>query len=86
MTKTATTDRFRFLTEKTIKREKIELTPYQSAALRKKLAKGIYWVQTEKGGLIQWNWGLLQDYLVNGDRPDHQALIEEYLATLPTAA
>jgi hypothetical protein len=82
----ATTDKFRFLTEKSIKKDKIELTRFQSAQLRAKLPKGIYYIQIANAGLVSWNWTLLQDYLVNGDRPDHQTLIEEYLATLPRAA
>ena len=79
-------DKFRFLTERSIKQDKIELTRFQSAQLRAKLPKGIYWLQIADKGLIQWNWTLLQDYLVNGDRPEHQALVEEYIATLPKAA
>lgn len=86
MKKLSSTDRFRFLTEKTIKQEKIELTRFQSAQLRSKLPPGIYYLQITKAGLVQWNWTLLQDYLVNGDRPEHQKLVEEYLSTLPTAA
>jgi hypothetical protein len=85
MKKISNTDRFRFLTERSIKQDKIELTRFQSAQLRAKLPKGIYWLQIADKGLIQWNWTLLQDYLINGDRPEHQALIEEYIATLPQA-
>lgn len=74
------------MTERSIKQDKLELTRFQSAQLRAKLPKGIYWLQIASGGLIQWNWTLLQDYLFNGDRPEHQALIEEYMATLPKTA
>jgi hypothetical protein len=84
MPKMQTSYKFRFLTERSIKREKLEITRFQSAQLRAKLAKGIYWLQIAEGGLIQWNWDLLQDYLINGDRPEHQQLVEEFLATLPT--
>jgi hypothetical protein len=80
-------DKFKFMTERSIKREKYELTAWQSAQLRAKLPKGIYWLQIEKGGLIQWNWTLLQSYMLNGaDCPQHRALVEEYIATLPQAA
>jgi hypothetical protein len=79
-------DKFKFMTERSIKREKYELTAWQSAQLRAKLSKGIYWLQIEKGGLILWNWCLLQSYLLNGDCPNHQALVEEYMSTLPKAA
>jgi hypothetical protein len=82
--KTQVSDRFRFLTERSIKAEKLEITKFQSAQLRAKLPKGVYWLQITEGGLVQWNWTLLQDYLINGDRPEHQQLVEEYLATLPT--
>ena len=86
MKKIPNTDRFRFLTERSIKQDKLELTRFQSAQLRAKLPKGIYWLQIVRGGLIQWNWTLLQDYVINGDRPEHQALVEEYMATLPKTA
>ena len=86
MKKIPITDRFRFLTERSIKQDKLELTRFQSAQLRAKLPKGIYWLQIVRGGLIQWNWTLLQDYVINGDRPEHQALVEEYMATLPKTA
>jgi hypothetical protein len=55
MKKLPTTDRFRFLNERSIKRDFLELTRYQSADLRSKLPKGIYWLQVAKAGLIQWN-------------------------------
>jgi hypothetical protein len=86
MKKISNTDRFRFLTERSIKQDKIELTRFQSSQLRAKLPKGIYWLQIANGGLVQWNWTLLQDYLINGDRPEHQSLVEEYMAALPKAA
>jgi hypothetical protein len=86
MKKLPSPDRFRFLTERSIKQDKIELTRFQSSQLRAKLPKGIYWLQIANGGLVQWNWTLLQDYLINGDRPEHQSLVEEYMAALPKAA
>jgi hypothetical protein len=80
-------DKFKWFTERSLKQEKFEMTRWQSAQFRAKLPKGIYWLQIEKGGLIQWNWTLLQSYLVNGaDSPETIALVEEYIATLPTAA
>ncbi len=79
-------DKFKFHTERSLKQEKFELTSFQSVKLRASLPKGIYWLQIVKGGLIQWNWTLLQDYLINGDCPSHRALVEEYMSTLPTAA
>jgi hypothetical protein len=84
--KLQTPDKFKFMTERSIRAEKYELTRWQSAQLRRKLPKGIYWLQVESGGLIQWNWGLMQSYLLNGmDSAVHRALVEEYLATLPKA-
>jgi hypothetical protein len=77
---------FVFKTERTIRAEHLELTKWQSADLRRKLARGIYWIQIERGGLIQWNVPLLLDFLLNGDRPEHQDLLSAYLAQLPTAA
>jgi hypothetical protein len=77
-------DKFKFITERSIKTGKYELTRWQSAQLRRKLQKGLYWLQIEKGGLIQWNWTLLHHYLLNGNTEQHQALVEEYITTLPT--
>jgi hypothetical protein len=79
-------DKFKFITERSLKQEKFEITPFQSSQLRATRPKGVYWIQIVKGGLIQWNWTLLQDYLINGDCPSHRALVEEYLSTLPTTA
>ena len=78
--------KFTFLTEAYIKEHYIQLTPFQSLQLRGLLPKGIYYHQLTKGGLIQWNWTLLQSYLLNGDCPAHQALVEEYMSTLPQVA
>jgi hypothetical protein len=76
-------DKFKFMTEKSIRQEKFELTRWQSAQLRSKLPVGIYWIKLEKS--IHWNHTLLMDYVVNHDCPSHQALVEEYIATLPQA-
>jgi hypothetical protein len=78
-------DKFQFLTEKSIRQKKLELTRWQSGRLRSKLPRGIYWLQLEKSGLVHWNYCLLRDFLINGDCPGHQALVEEYIATLPQA-
>jgi hypothetical protein len=84
--KLQTPDKFKFMTERSVKREKYELTSWQSAQLRAKLPKGIFWNQLEKGGVISWCWILLQSYLLTGDSPQTQALVEEFLSTLPQAA
>jgi hypothetical protein len=77
---------FIFKTERTIRNEYLELTKWQSTDLRRKLPRGIYWIQIERGGLIQWNVPLLVDYIVNGDRPEHQQLVEDYISRLPQAS
>jgi hypothetical protein len=77
--------KFQFLTEKHIRTNLFQLTRWQSAKLRDSLPKGIYWVQLAQGGLYHWNWTLLQDYLVNGDRPQHRELVEEFVSSLPSA-
>jgi hypothetical protein len=80
-------DKFKFMTEASIRAEKYELTRWQSGQLRQELQKGIFWNQIKEGGIIQWNWTLLQSYLLHGaDSPITQALVEEYIATLPQAA
>lgn len=81
-----TKTKFVFKTEKTIREQHIEITPWQSAELRRKLPKSLYWLQPQERGMILWNVPLLVDYLVNGDRPEHQALVELFLSELPTAA
>jgi hypothetical protein len=73
--------RFKFIPEKVIKSNYIQITNYQMEKLRVTLPKGIYWVQISPRGLRHWNWTLLQDYIFNGDRPEHQQLVEEYLST-----
>jgi len=83
----AISNRFKLITESSLKKDYIELTRWQSAELRRNLPKGIYWIQITPGGLIQWNWTLLQSYLLVGaDDPIHRSLVEEYVSTLPTAA
>lgn len=79
------TGKFPFCTEAYIKKNFVQLTPHQCLKLREKLPRGIYWIQVVERGLIQWNWTLLQDFLIRGDRPEHQVLVEDYLASLPTA-
>gem|GEM_PF-5701897 len=79
--------RFVFLTEAYIQENHIQFTPFQSSQLRGKLPRGIYWLQIVDRGMIQWNWLLLNSYLVHGiDSTEHQALLDEYLATLPKAS
>ena len=79
-----TPDKFKFITERTLKREKYEITRWQSAQLRSRLPKGVYWLQVQSGGSVVWNWTLLQSYLLNGaDCPEHRLLVEEYITTLP---
>jgi hypothetical protein len=80
-----TSKRFKFVRETTVRKDYIEISRSQAATLRTQLPKGIYWIQPT-GRVVLWNWVLLNDYLVNGDRPDHQALVEEYLSTLPQSA
>ena len=81
--KTQTKPKFQFLTGKHIKANLFQLTRWQAAKLRESLPRGIYWVQLAQGGQFHWNWTLLQDYLVNGDRPEHQELIGEFVLSLP---
>lgn len=79
-------DKFRFITERTIKREKYEFTYWQSAQLRAKTPKGVVWQQLEKGGLISWNWTILHSILTHGmESLITVSLCEEYIATLPQA-
>lgn len=45
--------KFRFLTEKFVKQNYIQITTFQSATLREKLPRGIYWIQLLKSILSQ---------------------------------
>jgi hypothetical protein len=85
--KTQPSDKFKFFNKKTLREEKGDFTDWQLAQLQSKLTRGIYWIQVEKRGLVQFNWTLIQSYLIHGaDSPEHHALIEEYISTLPQAA
>ena len=75
--------RFQFMTEAFIRENYIQFTPFQSSYLRGILPKGIFWVQIKKGGLVQWNWTLLSDYICNDKI--NQSLVDQYLATLQKA-
>ncbi len=77
---------FKFLSESAIRKDHFDLTSWQSLNLRSKLAHRIYWVQPVARGKVLWNIELLTDFIINGDRPEHQDLVEEFIATLPTAA
>ena len=63
----------------------INFSIQQRKYMKRVLPQGIYWVQPFR--LIMWNTVLIRDlYLrTNGDRndPDHRALVEEFLETLP---
>ena len=86
-TKFVVNGRFVFLTEAYIHEKYLQFTPYQSSQLRVKLSRGIYWLQIVDRGMIQWNWLLLNSYLVHGiDSQEHQALLSEYLLTIPKAS
>lgn len=54
---------------------------FGEAALRDKLANPIYWIKPDRK--VLWNLVLVRDFLLNGDGPEHQRLVEEYLSTLP---
>lgn len=82
-----TAKKFVFKTEKSIRENHIEITKWQSADLRRKLPKGIFWLQIKRGGLVQFNWILLNSYLLHGlESPITQALVDEYMSTLPQSA
>jgi hypothetical protein len=61
--------------------QRFDLSKFQRLSLRNRLPEGIYWIQPDK--LILWNLKLVNDYLLNGDGPQHQRLVEAYLLTLP---
>jgi hypothetical protein len=85
--KNTTSTKFLFVTEKYYRENHKQITRHQFERLRAQLSKGIFWVQPSgKGGAILWNLPLLDSFLTVGDSIECQALIEEYISTLPQAA
>lgn len=74
---------FPFVSSKTL-RLHFQFGKWQESDLRKKLPSPLYWIQPNRRCL--YNLYLVKDYLLNGDSPEHQILIESYLATLPRSA
>lgn len=61
----------------------LDIRKSQREQLRTKLCSPIYWWQFPAGRKIFWNWVLVRDFLLNGgDTPEHDLLVQEYLATL----
>lgn len=74
---------FPFVDTRTL-RQHFEIGKFGEAKLRSQLPSPLYWIQPDRK--VLWNFELVRDYLLNGgDRPEHQRLIEEYLATLEPA-
>jgi hypothetical protein len=83
----STTNKFIFVTEKYYRENHKQITRHQFERLRARLSKGLFWVQPSgKGGAILWNLPLLDSFLTVGDSIECQALVEEFLSELPTAA
>jgi hypothetical protein len=71
---------FRFVETRTL-RQYFEIGKFGEAKLRCQLPSPLYWIQPDRK--VLWNLELVRDYLLHGgDTPEHQRLIEEYLATL----
>lgn len=65
----------------------LDVRKTQRLELKKELPEGLYWFQ--RGRKLFWNWHLVRDLLLNGsdrNHPDHQKIVEEFLATLPKTA
>lgn len=58
----------------------------QRSILSDLLPSPIYWWRFPGGRKIFWNKRLIRDYLRNGPGPAHDRLVEQYLATLDSAA
>jgi hypothetical protein len=67
----------------TILEKRLNILKNQRVELQRQLPTPLYWWQFPGGRKIFWNWVLVQDYLLHGDTPDHQRLVEAYLQTLP---
>jgi hypothetical protein len=73
---------FPFVSSVTLRSQHFEIGKFGEAELRKKLPSPLYWIKPERK--VLWNLHLVKDYLLNGDRPDHQRLVEQYLSSLPS--
>jgi hypothetical protein len=71
-----------FVSTRTLRSCHFEIGKFREAELRKTLPSPLYWIQPERK--VLWNLTLLKDYLLNGDRPEHQRLVEQYLEALPS--
>jgi hypothetical protein len=79
--------KFKFYSQRSIRADHADLTTWQFARIRSKTQKGVVWQQLEKGGVVMWNWTVLQSILAHGlESPITASLVEEYIASLPTAA
>jgi hypothetical protein len=61
----------------------LDIRKTQRQKLQKQLASPIYWYQFPGGRKVFWNLNLVRDYLLNGNTDGHQALVEQYLQSLP---
>lgn len=69
-----------FVSTRTLRSCHFEIGKFGEAQLRKQLQSPLYWIQPDRK--VLWNLVLVRDYLLNGDTPTHQRLIESYLLTL----
>lgn len=72
-----------FVSTRTLRASHFEIGKFGEAQLRKQLQSPLYWIQPDRK--VLWNLVLVRDYLLNGDSPSHQRLIESYLTTLQTS-
>jgi hypothetical protein len=80
--KTIMPQTFPYVSTHTLRSQHFEIGKFGEAELRKKLPSPLYWIQPDRK--VLWNVHLVKDFILNGDRPDHQKLIESYLGTLPS--
>lgn len=76
-------ENYPFVSTRTLRSRHFEVGKFGEAELRKQLPSPLYWIQPERK--VLWNLVLLKDWLLNGDRAEHQRLVEQYLQTLPQA-
>jgi hypothetical protein len=73
---------FPYVSTRTLRLKHLELGKHRESELRRQLPSPLYYVFS--GRKILWNVELVKDWVLNGDLPDHQKLIESYLCTLPS--
>lgn len=64
-----------------LRKDYFDYGKFVEAKLRRALPSPTYWTQVDRK--ILWNIHLVRDYLLHGDGPEHQRLVQQYRDSLP---